>query len=176
MSSAPMSSPTWFEWITVAAIVLGPVLALFSQRVLDRLREKKERRVQLFLTLMRTRATPLAPDHVNALNSIDVVFDSDPDQKIREAWRKLLNHIMADTNHPTWQERFNDLKVELLKEIGLRVGYSFDIDYLKRQVYYPKAFSDIEADALQLRTTLTKALTEDGLKVQLVAPDKPKGD
>jgi hypothetical protein len=171
-----MSSPTWFEWITIAAIVLGPILALLTQRVIDRIREKRERRVQLFLTLMRTRATPLAPDHVNALNSIDVVFDGDRDQKIREAWRKPLSHAVADASQPTWQERYNDLKVELFREIGLLVGYSFDIDYFKRQVHYPKAFGDIEADAVRLRTSLTKALTEDGLKVQLVTPEQPKGE
>jgi hypothetical protein len=71
-----MPKPTWFEWITVAAIVLGPILALLSQRLLDRVREKKDRRVRLFFTLMSTRATPLAPDHINALNSIDVVFET----------------------------------------------------------------------------------------------------
>ena len=110
-----MTNPTWFEWITIAAIVLGPVLALFIRRILDGIREKRERRVQLFLTLMRTRATPLAPDHVNALNSIEVVFDGENDRRIREAWHKLLTHIVADASHPTWQERYNDLKVVLRK-------------------------------------------------------------
>jgi hypothetical protein len=33
--------PTWFEWLTVAAIILGPVLALWVQRVLDRIRERR---------------------------------------------------------------------------------------------------------------------------------------
>ena len=124
---------------------------------------------------MRTRAAYLSPDHVNALNSIDVVFDGEHDQTIREAWRKLLSHTEADATQPTWQERYNDLRAELLREIGLRVGYTFDIDYFKRQVYYPKFFGDIEADSLRLRSALTKALTEDGLKVELVTPgEKPK--
>jgi hypothetical protein len=30
---------------------------------------------------MSTRATPLAPDHINALNSIEVVFDDERDYK-----------------------------------------------------------------------------------------------
>jgi hypothetical protein len=163
-----MAKPTWFECITLAAILLGPVLALSAQRLLDRLRENKERRVQLFVTLMRTRATPLAPDHINALNSIDVVFDGRRDRKIRDAWSKLLGHITTDASQPNWQDRYNDLKVDLFREIGLRVGYNYDTDYFKRQVYYPKAFGDVEADALLLRKTLTKALTENGLKVQIV--------
>lgn len=70
-----MPKPAWFDWLTVAAIVLGPVLALFAQRVLDRIREKKKQRVGLYLALMSTRAQPLVPAHVQALNSIDVVFN-----------------------------------------------------------------------------------------------------
>jgi hypothetical protein len=71
----PPTAPTWFEWLTVAAIVLGPILALFAQRVLDRLREQQKQRVNLFMTLMSTRAAFLSPVHVQALNSIVVVFN-----------------------------------------------------------------------------------------------------
>src|SRR5712692_8029594 len=88
-----MRPPTWFEWLTVGAIILGPVLALLAQRVLDFIREKKKQRVDLFLTLMSTRMAPLAPAHVQALNSIDVVFNRRGDRKIREAWRNVLAKI-----------------------------------------------------------------------------------
>ena len=56
----------------------------------------------------------------------------------------------------------------MFREIGLRVGYTYDTDYFKRQIYYPRAFGDVEADALKLRKTLTQALTENGLKIQIV--------
>src|SRR5580698_10772304 len=85
--------PSWFDWITVAAIVLGPILALLAQRALDWLREKKNRRVQLYFTLMSLRAAPLHPDHVKALNSIDTIFDRDSDERIRERWRTVLQHL-----------------------------------------------------------------------------------
>jgi len=141
-----MHPPTWFEWLTLAAIVLGPALALFTQRMLDRIREKKERRVQIYLTLMRTRATPLALDHVNALNSIDVVFNGQRDRKIRAAWANILAHVNTDANQSNWQERYNDLKVDLLREMGRRVGYDFSTDYLKRQFYHPALYGNMEAD------------------------------
>ena len=41
--------PSWFDWLTVAAIFLGPILALLAQRGLDLLREKNNRRAQLFI-------------------------------------------------------------------------------------------------------------------------------
>src|ERR1700675_3057784 len=92
-SCANMDRPQWFDWLTVAAIVLGPFLALFAQRALDRIREKQNQRLLLYVTLMATRATFLAPEHVRALNSIDVVFDRKRDGYIKEAWQKVLGHV-----------------------------------------------------------------------------------
>ena len=169
-----MSQPTWFEWITVAAIILGPILALMIQRLIDFLREKKERRARLFLTLMSTRATQLAPDHVNALNSIDVVFSSWRDRNVRDAWHTVLAHLVTDTSKLDWQEKLNDLKVDLYREIGARVGYSFTTDYLKRQIYYPKYYGDMESDSLKLRKTLLNALTDEGLKIKIPLPKEPQ--
>src|ERR1700722_12985746 len=114
--NTPPGLPGWFDWITVAAIVLGPILALLTQRGLDHIREKKHRRLLLYMTLMSTRATGVAPDHVNALNSIDVVFSDKNDQEVRDAWHKVLAHLGADANTAGWQEKLNDLKVDLFRE------------------------------------------------------------
>ncbi len=170
-----MQKPAWFDWLTVAAIVLGPVLALLAQRLLDQIREKKNRRTQLYMTLMSTRAIPLAPAHIEALNSIDVVFSGQRDKNIRETWGKVLEHLLTDTSRPGWQERLNDLKVDLYQAIGAAVGYNFSIDYLKRQVYWPTYHADMERDYIQIRQMLAKALTEHGLRVVLTEqePSKP---
>jgi hypothetical protein len=53
--------PTWFDWLTVAAIVLGPILALLSQRLLDYLREKRQQRLRLFMTLISTARSTIGP-------------------------------------------------------------------------------------------------------------------
>ena len=124
---------TLSDLLTIIAIFLGPIVALFLQRIIDYLREKKERRVRTFVTLMTTRAASLSPEHLNALNSIDVVFHKKP--KVRDAWQKLRSHLATDPNQVGWQERQNDLKAILLSEIGKVVGYKFDIDYLKRTKY-----------------------------------------
>jgi hypothetical protein len=147
-----MQQSSMLEWLTIAAIILGPVLALLAQRILDWMREKNERRVQLYLTLMRTRLTPLAPEHVNALNTIAVIFNGRRDGKVREFWHQLLAHAATDMKQAGWNEKYADLKADLLREMGLRVGYDFSTDYLKRQAYYPIAFGNAEMDALRLRT------------------------
>ncbi len=67
-------TPSWFNWLTVAAIILGPILAVISQRVIDALREKHSRRAQVFFTLMSTRAAlllrHLSPPSVVGVNRI----------------------------------------------------------------------------------------------------------
>jgi hypothetical protein len=103
----------------------------------------------------------------NALNTIVVVFNGRRDSKIRDCWHKLIEHVYADQTRPGWNERYFDLKTDLLREIGLRVRYDFSTDYLKRQAYNPMAYG-AEADNLLVRTMLTKVLTPDGLKVQLI--------
>lgn len=170
-----MPTPTWFEWLTVTAIVRGPVLALLTQRVLDRIREKKKQRVGLYLALMSTRAQPLSAEHVRALNAIDVVFNRKRrDQAIRAAWEKWLAHVTTDAKQPGWGERMNDLKVELLQAMGSAVGYEFDIDHLKRQSYIPMAHFDVEQDLAQIRQGLAKVLTDKGLKVLVrQEPEEP---
>jgi len=167
---APPSTPTWFEWITVAAIVIGPILALWVQRLLDTLRDRDQQRKRIFLTLMSTRATPLSAEHVNALNSIHVIFNRRKDQKVREAWRNFLSQLNLDANQLGWQERVNDLRVDLLREIGRLVGFNFTTDSLKREIYYPRLFSDMDADNLKLRQRLLKVLSDEGLKITVAAP------
>jgi len=125
-----------------------------------------------FEALMSTRPTGLAPDHVNALNSIDVVFSARSDQQVRDAWHKVLAHLGTDANAEGWQEKLNDVKVGLFREIGVRVGYDFTTDYLKRQIYLSTYYVNAESELLQIRHALTEALTDDGLKVNLAVPQK----
>jgi hypothetical protein len=165
--------PHWFEWLTVVAILLGPVLALAAQRVLDRMREKRQNRLRLFMALMSTRAAQLSPAHVQALNSIDVVFntESKEDRDIRAAWRNVLQHMNVGTELPPadWPDRLNDLKADLYLVMGKAVGYTYTIDYLKRAIYSPRGYTDAEQDQIALRQALTKAVTQEGVKVKIVS-------
>ena len=62
------------DWATIVAALLGPVLAVQAQKAVESLREKQRRKAFLFEQLMATRAARLAPEHVRALNMVDLVF------------------------------------------------------------------------------------------------------
>ena len=159
---------------TIVAIILGPILALMAQRLLDYIRERRRVRLNIYLTLMSSRATPLNLVHLNALNSIDVVFNRKYDAKIREAWRKVLDHVVVDPQPADWNDKFADLRAELYRQIGLSVRYDFTTDYLKRGIYYPRYHSEAEVDLLAIRHALKSVLDEHGLKVQIVSEKEQK--
>lgn len=168
-----MPKPTWFDWITVAAIILGPILALLAQRALDWLREKKQRRVQIYTTLMALRSNPLHPDHVRALNSIDAIFDRRKDSTVREMWGRVLAHLATDVNTSGWQERLIDLRVDLYQAVGRAVGYDHTIEYIKNRIYNPSLYNDIDVETLLIRKGLAHSVTNNGLRVILVEPGQP---
>ena len=171
--------PSWFDWITVAAIIVGPVLALFAQRALDRIREKKNRRVTLYLTAMSLRATWLNQDSLRALNSLDTVFSKRGDKPIRDAWARVIAH--AYTKRPVepeaargWDNRMLDLRVDLYQLLGEAVGYKHTVEYIKTHFYSPQYHVDAELEGIAIRKQLAKAITDDGLKVVVVQPEEPR--
>jgi len=175
-----MTHPTWFDWITVAAIVLGPILALLAQRGLDSLREKQKRRFNVYVTAMSHRATWLHPDSLRALNSIDTIFDKKGDKPLRDAWAEVLAHV----NNPSvqgapegeldaWNNRLWDRRIDLYQALGNAVGHKHTIDYLKNHFYAPRLHVDVELEQTQIRQRLAKAITDEGLKVVVTEAPAP---
>src|SRR2546422_225122 len=63
-------------WLTILAIILGPIVALALQRYSERRREKQQRQLTIFKELMATRAAKVSQRHVDALNAIEIEFAS----------------------------------------------------------------------------------------------------
>lgn len=167
--------PSWFDWfVVVSAILFSPVLAVFAQRTIDRLREKKDRRVACYLTLMSLRASPLHPEHVRAVNSIDTIFDGKggKDARIRDAWGKVLQQLTTDATTPGWHERLSDLHVDLYQAIGRAVGYDHSVEYLKTRIYNPQRYLDNEKDQMEIQEGLARALKGNGLRVVVAEEGK----
>lgn len=78
--------------ITIFAIYYGPISALRIQRRLDDERETRNRKLQIFKTLMTYRVTPVNINFVQALNLIDVEFTQQggKEKAVRDAWKELL--------------------------------------------------------------------------------------
>lgn len=149
--------------LTIIAIILGPIVALDLQRRLDKGREARNRKLWVFKTLMSFRATALSPQFVQALNLIDVEFDSknEKEKAVRTAWKVLLDHF-GDLAKPPLPENSNEktatLTTNLLIAMGKSLGYDFDEVEVKKGAYYPMGMGNVEQEQHSVRRGILDVL------------------
>lgn len=136
--------------LMILAIFLGPIVAVQLTRFLDERREIRERKLNVFKTLMATRAYSVSWNHVEALNRIDLEFTKE--RQVLDAWKAYLDLLSNKTLSPEqWTVRRVDLLVELLQSMALVLKYDFDKTHIKNSAYSPQAHGDIEAQLATLR-------------------------
>jgi hypothetical protein len=172
------------QWIMVAAMLLGPILAVQIQKFLEARRELRRTRMNLFHTLMQTRGNRRDPAHVQALNSIDLLFHKD--KNVVDAWRIYHDHLTSldqwpsDAQRDQWVKRDEDYLVELLAALSRVLGYDFDTLRLKRAIYAPSANAEHQSDSEMIRRSLADILSgKQAIPVRLTdvpttpAPQRP---
>lgn len=155
------------SWFTIVAVVVGPILALYTQRVLDKFRERRDRQTRLFRELMITRTTRLTTRHVEALNGVPLEFkNKGKEKKVIEAWKAYLGHLGTDAakDPEAWNRAGTALLIELLHEMSQRLGYKFGKLSIEREVYLPRMFNDLEVQQNTLRTQLLELLDGKGTR------------
>jgi len=167
----------WLTVVSVLAILLSPIFALEVQKRLDDWRDRRERKMKIFRTLMTTRATQLAPAHVEALNSIEVEFyaKGGAEKRVLDAWRLYVNHPNQITGTgdalQRWVDKKSDLMVDLLYEMADSLGYDIDKVTIQKNVYYPRGFWDIESEQHALRKAALAVFSgEKPISVATVGP------
>lgn len=166
-----MNSNFVMEILVFCAILGGPFLGIWAQGRLEAKRQAKDRKLDVFKTLMATRATPLSQEHVHALNRIDIEFRDS--KKVRNAWNILLNHFGESPTPPSvpaaqasraereqyerdqlkysgdfarWIERVHDLRTKLLMEMGALLDYEFNEVHVRKGTYNPRWQEDLEME------------------------------
>jgi hypothetical protein len=159
--------------LTILAIILGPLLALWLQRLAEHRREQRQNRLWVFKTLMMYRATPLAYPYVQALNLIDISFnaDSDKEKAVRDGWNTLLDHLIHNKEQPDFNENARILTATLLASMGQCLGYHFDEVYLRRHAYQPEGHGRLEEEQRELRLLLLAVLRNDRRIPMAIFPD-----
>ena len=172
------------DWLIVAATIAEPILAVQAQKWVERLREGRHRKLQLFEQLMATRAARLSADHVQALNMIDLVFygsyffgihrRSKSEQAVIDAWREYLDQLGTKATDAAeqvvWGAQRDELFTNLLFAIAKDVRYQFDRVQLKKGVYSPQAHGDLELEQNMVRKLVLKVLSgEKALKMDVAS-------
>jgi len=161
-----------FELITLIALVAGPVIAVLIARHLDDRRAKRNRQLDIFRTLMRTRRMTISPDHVGALNLVEIEFQEVP--SVINEWTVYINHLFTEhsklTNEQTddktsqeewgrrtdiYNKRINGERAKLLAKLLHSISrvLNFKIEQLDifEGGYMPVAWNDIEMQQEAIR-------------------------
>lgn len=142
------------DWVMILAVFLGPIVAVQLTKYLDHNKEKRQRKLDIFKTLMATRAYGISWDHVMTLNKIDLEFErsNSKEKEVLNAWKQYLD-LLSDksVNGEQWSSKRVELLVELLHKMALVLDYDFDKTHIKNSSYSPTAHGDLEADQSNIR-------------------------
>jgi hypothetical protein len=143
------------EICVVIATFFGPIAAVQAQKWIERTREQRQRQVWIFRTLMTTRAAPLSPAHVEALNGVPLEFYGE--STITEPWKEYIDHLSTQIFNPeTWAQKRSDLLAALLLRMAEFLSYRFTRVEINKEVYSPTAHGQIELEHQIIRQGLAK--------------------
>jgi hypothetical protein len=161
-----------YNVLQLMGMLLAPLVALQVSRYLERRREKRDRQMKVFRTLMATRSRKLGQAHVEALNMIDIEFaDRSPrERQVAHAWKMYLDQLNRPFSGESWLAKTDELFVDLLFNMAVCLGYDFDKVHIRNQSYAPRAHGDEENDQRALRKAALALLQgQTALPVQAVA-------
>ena len=153
---------TTTDILMVLATAISPLIAVQVTRYLDDRNEERGRKLNVFKTLMATRAYSISPRHVEALNTIDLEFlPNRPKEKaVLDVWQQYLDHLgNTGMEVAAWNVRRVDLLVDLLYAMAKVLGYDFNKTQIKNGTYSPVAHGRLEEEQGRVRE-LTLELLE----------------
>jgi len=145
-------------WIYMSTIVLSALVAVQVSEYLRMRSEKRARQMWIFKTLMATRATGLAPEHVQALNLIPLEFRGKRFKDVLQAWKSYLDHLSTSTTTEGWAGRKLDLFFDLVWKMSMKLGYDLDMADMRRTAYVPAGHGELEEDQTRIRKALMAIL------------------
>lgn len=151
----------WGDIAIVVATFFGPIAAVQAQKWTERRREEGNRKVDVFVRLMATRAAKVSPEHVRALNMIDLAFygkqtSSGAPKRTKEeievlaAWQEYYLHLNPNPRpadpaaHMVWRTQADELFLNLLEKMAAATRYTFDRNQLRSRHYSPEAAGNLD--------------------------------
>ena len=144
------------EFLTILALLLGPVLAVCITRYIDKYREQKQRKMALFRTLMQFRQWPLHTDYVSALNLIEVEFYRD--EEVIKKWKTLYEHFNNPPSQQYDEAQQNEFvnkkdkyTTQLIEEMAGSLGIKLEAMELYKSGYIRQYWQNLEDENTVIR-------------------------
>jgi hypothetical protein len=112
---------------------------------------------------MATRSVRLSAQHVEALNTIDLTFDSESrnEEEVRRAWGAYLDVLNVPAERrtePVWDADREAKFIDILYAMSQVVGRNFDKTYIKNSWYRPQAHADLETASQEIQRLFLSVL------------------
>ena len=170
----------YYALATIVAIVCGPIFAVLTTRFIDNVHAKKQRRVEIFRILMSTRRLILSPQHVQALNLVEIEFRDQPN--VLRAFATYLQHLSrprraTETSAETqlWISEKDKLLAKLLHSIGSALGYSYEQFEIFEGGYTPQGWAEDEYQVKAIKYYLLEIL-QNNRALPITQLVKPSGN
>jgi len=174
-----VDSNTFLAFVTIVAILVGPVIAVLITRYFDRRRERHQRQWLVFRDLMRTRRMRTSPDFVGAVNLAEVEFAQHPEVvKLSRAYLDLFNRRIPtdEEGWPRFQAEADTILTRLLDAMAKYLGVPMEQVSIMSGGYAPRVWFDTEDEQRKLRLLLTETLTGNlPISVRIMPPDDSDG-
>ena len=115
------------DYLTLAALIIIPIVAVVIAQWLQNRSEKRKDKMQIFKTLMTSRIYGWTPDSVNALNIIDIVYSDD--NKVRAAWKDLNDKYRVTNPDQQHLKKIENAQYKLLEAMANSLGYKDKITW-----------------------------------------------
>lgn len=158
-----MANPTYFDWLTLIAIVAGPLAGIWVTRLIDERKSRGDRRWAIFESLIKTRGLELSPEHVSNLNMIPLMFPKEP--AVTAAHSQLMQALNdpalgSDTDlisEPVFL-RVKNARQDLITAVGRAVKANLPDGVLERLGYAPSAWATEYQEGQRLRRDMIDVL------------------
>ncbi len=155
-----------FEIVTVAALVIGPIVGALIAFGLQRWSQNKAairaHKEYVFNQIMATRGGPdLQLQTVQAMNMIDVAFGEDAE--VRRIWKEYYDLLLEPVDpqgkrYEQWEKKRNELLHAMAKAIGYGKSLQqWDVDRVYRPVGLWKEREDQATLSVSLTTFFARA-------------------
>lgn len=160
-------------FLNMLAIYYAPIVAIRIQKNIETFNGEKQRQFHIFKILMATRGYNISPEHVQALNMLDIEFYNV--KPIQESWNIYRDHLNSSSeygaNFTEWNKKRVDYLVDLLYSLSKYFDYGFDKVILKKGFYKPIAHGVYELQESTIREEYIELLKGNkALKVELFEP------
>jgi len=162
------------DWLTLLAIVLGPISAVCITLWIEATRRVRERQLYVMRMLLTTRHLPADPQYNAAINLIPSEFNGE--KKVMDAWRKYQDRV-REQNSVEQQKRVSAAQSGMIFEVMHCVGLTnLSEGDIQTQAYVSQGFLDRDTlylDSLRAMPKIAETLDKQRELTQQIVNNIP---